>query len=238
LAHSRYRLSARRFCVPIILRKQKITLMPEIKSVLFDMDGVLVSAKEWHYEAFNKALEFFGFQPISREDHLARYDGLPTLKKLVLAASEQNIPASMFKAISDKKQELTLDVARVACVPNPEHVLMLKQLAMEGYAMAVCSNSVRASVDMLLNNTGIMGFFPFTLSNEDVKNPKPHPEMYNTAMLRLGVNPQETLILEDNHNGIAAARASGAYVLEIGDISEVNYDAIHNAILSIKSSAV
>lgn len=53
----------------------------KIKAVLFDMDGVLVEAKDWHYEALNRALDVFGL-PISRSEHLSQYDGLPTRTKL------------------------------------------------------------------------------------------------------------------------------------------------------------
>ena len=53
----------------------------EIKAILFDMDGVLIEAKEWHYEALNRALDLFGM-PISRYDHLITFDGLPTRKKI------------------------------------------------------------------------------------------------------------------------------------------------------------
>lgn len=59
--------------------KQKGFFM-EIKAVIFDMDGVLIDAKEWHFEALNTALGLFGMQ-ISRYDHLVTYDGLPTRRK-------------------------------------------------------------------------------------------------------------------------------------------------------------
>lgn len=59
--------------------KLRNTLMPKIKAILFDMDGVLVDAKDWHYEALNQALSLFGME-ISRYDHLVTYDGLPTKK--------------------------------------------------------------------------------------------------------------------------------------------------------------
>ena len=55
--------------------------MEKIKCILFDMDGVLVDAKDWHYEALNKSLSLFGLQ-ISRYDHLHTFDGLPTRDKL------------------------------------------------------------------------------------------------------------------------------------------------------------
>ena len=63
----------------------------QIKAVLFDMDGVLVEAKDWHYEAFNKALEVFGM-PISRSEHLSQYDGLPTRAKLAMLTEKKHLP--------------------------------------------------------------------------------------------------------------------------------------------------
>ncbi len=53
----------------------------KIEVIIFDMDGVLIEAKEWHYDSLNKALKLFGFH-ISRHEHLTSYDGLPTKKSL------------------------------------------------------------------------------------------------------------------------------------------------------------
>lgn len=62
-----------------------------IKAIFFDMDGVLIDAKEWHYEALNRALELFGM-PISQVDHLTTFDGLPTRKKLEMLTLGRGLP--------------------------------------------------------------------------------------------------------------------------------------------------
>jgi beta-phosphoglucomutase-like phosphatase (HAD superfamily) len=72
--------------------------MTRIKAVIFDMDGVLIDAKEWHYEALNRALTVYGFG-ISRHDHLATYDGLPTNTKLEILSREQGLPRSLHGVI-------------------------------------------------------------------------------------------------------------------------------------------
>ena len=64
----------------------------EIKAIVFDMDGVLIEAKDWHYEALNRALRLFGYE-ISRYDHLVTYDGLPTSKKLEMLSLEKGYGA-------------------------------------------------------------------------------------------------------------------------------------------------
>ena len=76
--------------------------MGKIKAVLFDMDGVLIEAKDWHYEALNRALGLFGYE-ITRAEHLSSYDGLPTkvkLKKLTLERSVRLTCLSFVSAIA------------------------------------------------------------------------------------------------------------------------------------------
>jgi len=63
-------------------------MVNKIKAVIFDMDGVLIEAKDWHYEALNRALKVFGYA-ISRYDHLVTYDGLPTVMKLDMLTKEK-----------------------------------------------------------------------------------------------------------------------------------------------------
>ncbi len=74
--------------------------------------------------------------------------------------------------------------------------------------------------------SGLANYLDVLVSNEDVKHSKPDPEMYVKAMELLGVSPKETLILEDNEHGIAAARASGAHVMVIGVPNDVVYGRI------------
>ena len=62
--------------------------MNQIKAVIFDMDGVLIDAKEWHYEALNRALGNYGYC-VSRSEHISIYDGLPTRSKLQLLTERE-----------------------------------------------------------------------------------------------------------------------------------------------------
>lgn len=206
--------------------------MTEIKAILFDMDGVLVDAKDWHYEAFNKALSLFGLT-INRYDHLVTYDGLPTRKKLDLLTLEHGLPKSLHDFLNLLKQKYTLEIVEEKCRPIFHHEYALSRLKMEGYHVAVCSNAVRNSVRTILEKACLMEYVDFYLSNQDVDRPKPDPEIYTTAINRLGVSPSETVIVEDNHHGIQAARAAGAYVLEVATTAEVNYANISQFIKNI-----
>ena len=77
--------------------------MTKVKAVIFDMDGVLIDAKDWHYEALNRALNHFGYN-ISRYDHLVTFDGLPTRRKLEMLTREQGLPNALHKLINELKQ--------------------------------------------------------------------------------------------------------------------------------------
>jgi HAD superfamily hydrolase (TIGR01509 family) len=194
-----------------------------IKAVIFDMDGVLIDAKEWHYEALNKSLSLFGYH-ISRYDHMVTYDGLPTRKKLKMLTLERGLPEELHPFISEIKQKFTVDCVHRLCKPMFCHEYALSKLKQEGYRLAVCSNAIRNSCRLMLEKAGLLRYLEFFLSNEDVVKPKPDPEIYNTAIKRLGMAPEECLILEDNEHGIKSAIASGANVFIVKTIADVTYD--------------
>jgi len=199
--------------------------MPRIKAVIFDMDGVLIEAKDWHYDALNNALKLFGME-ISRYDHLVTYDGLPTKKKLEMLTMERGLPKGLHTFINDMKQQYTMEIVHAECKPRFYHEYALSKLKNEGYNMAVCSNSVRNTIEVMMQKASLEQYLDFYISNQDVKNGKPDPEMYIKAIERIGLNPKECMIVEDNENGIKAARASGANVMIVEVVEDVNYENI------------
>ena len=207
--------------------------MKKIKAILFDMDGVLIDAKEWHYEALNKALNLFGM-PISRADHLATFDGLPTMQKLKFLSLEQGLPTQLHEFINELKQKYTLEIVHTQCNPVFAHQYALSNLKEQGYKLAVCSNSVRNSVETMISKAGLDKYLEFKISNEDVNLGKPSPEMYLKAMNSFSLSPSECLIIEDNENGIKAAKASGGHLLTVKEVSEVNLTNIMNRIKEIE----
>lgn len=193
-----------------------------IKAIVFDMDGVLIDARDWHYEALNRALRLFGLE-ISRYDHLTTFDGLPTRRKLELLSLQYHLPAALHDFINEMKQKYTLEIVEARCRPCFNHQFALARLQASGYRMAVASNSVRRSIEIMLERADLARYFEFFLSNQDVARSKPDPEIYDQAIARLGVSPPETLIIEDNQHGIRAAMASGAHVLAVQDVSDVTW---------------
>ena len=205
-----------------------------IKAILFEMDGDLIDAKEWHYETLNSALAVLGMN-ISRTEHLAVYDGLPTRKKLEILSRTQGLPPRLHDFLNALKQKMTYQVIIEKCRPLFHHEYALGRLTREGKRVAVCSNSVRSTVETMMQQSNLLKYLDFFLSNQDVSKAKPDPEIYLTAIDRLKLQPSECLILEDNDHGIQAARSSGAHVMVVGSVNDVTYDRISNEIAAIEA---
>ena len=206
----------------------------KIKAIIFDMDGVLIEAKDWHYEALNKALRLFGFE-ISRYDHLVTYDGLPTSRKLNMLTTERGLPLKLHTFINTMKQKYTMEITHVECRPMFQHEYALSNLKAKGYRLALASNSIRDTIEIMLTKSKLIGYMEFFLSNQDVESPKPAPDIYLKAIGHLDLSPDQCLILEDNENGIRAARASGAHVMVVNDVKDVTFKNITTEISRIES---
>lgn len=196
-----------------------------IKAILFDMDGVLIDAKDWHYEALNKALGLFGLS-ISRYDHLHTFDGLPTRDKLNMLAEQYYLPEELHSFINQMKQKYTMEMVETRCKPMFCHEYALSHLHNDGYKIAVCSNSIRATIETMMKKAELENYIDIILSNEDVIKAKPDPEIYCKAIERLGLLPKECLVVEDNPKGVEAGIKSKAYVMQVSNVTDVNYENI------------
>jgi beta-phosphoglucomutase len=197
----------------------------KIKAVIFDLDGVLVDATEWHYESLNRALSLFGYE-ISREMHIREYNGLPTKKKLEMLSLQKGFPKALAEFVSKIKQAYTQEEIFTKCRPSFAKQIMLSKLKAEGYKLAVCSNALRESVEIMLRKSGIIDYFDFFVGNDEGHKPKPDPSIYLAAINRIGLEPAEVVIVEDAPHGIDAAKASGANTCEVSGYNDVNYTKI------------
>lgn len=205
--------------------------MAKIKLIVFDLDGVLVEANKLHYEALNEALG--KDYAISWNEHLSTYNGLKTNQKLEMLSEEKDLPVNRHKAVWQLKQKLTHQKLK-ELKPNQTLQSIMDALVNDGYKIAVCSNSIRKTCLTVLSKLGIMEYLDLVISNEDVKNAKPHPEMYWKAMSIMSCLPEETLIVEDSPYGLLAAFRSNAHVLRVLNPTEVTYTSIFKKLTDIE----
>jgi beta-phosphoglucomutase len=203
-----------------------------IKNILFDLDGVLVEAKEWHYKALNLALKDFINYEISLEDHLTKFDGLPTRVKLKMI--DKNI-IKISKETQEKifklKQHYTMNLIASHCKPNEKMIETMHKL--QDYKKACVTNSIYKTAYEMLVHAGLNYYMDYVQGNEATPFPKPNPAPYLMAMSKMGILPIETLVIEDNEKGIKSATDSGAHVLSVLNSIEVNYENIIRRIREI-----
>ena len=112
-----------------------------------------------------------------------------------------------------------------------DKVELLKGLKKDGFKLACASNSIKNTLTLLLEKLGLSSYFDFIVSNEDVNNPKPHPEMYWVCMMELNSHPNSTLIIEDSPVGRKVSYYSNAKTLFVENSKEVLLK-IYNSIIN------
>lgn len=198
----------------------------KIKAVLFDLDGVLVDACDWHYEALNLALEEVAQDRIEREEHDAVFNGLPTRIKLDMLVKAGRIAPDQIAEINQRKQQLTKQViqekdyyngdpARPGKLRNDKLIALMRLLRANGIRVGCVTNCIHETAVIMLDKTGILSEMEVFITSDMVKTGKPHPEGYWTAMSELGVLPTETIIVEDSPKGKEGVKNSGAHLLEV-----------------------
>ena len=195
-----------------------------IKLIIFDLDGVLVDACEWHRISLNKALKEVCDYEISLEDHYKYYNGIPTKVKLNKLLEKGIIKNNDFSSIEQLKQKYTIELIKDTANIRQEKIDLLNFLKNKKIKIACYTNSIRQTAELMLNKTGILNLFDVILTNQDVEAPKPDPQGYYKIIDSLNVSLNETIIVDDSPKGFEAAYRSGAKVFKVNNQEQVNID--------------
>ena len=207
-----------------------------IKTIIFDLDGVLIESKEIHYKALNAALP--ANYRITYEEHLSTYDGLPTKKKLDMLTLEKDLPLDLHMEIASEKARQTMNILFDSIKPRMEFTKIFMALKNAGYKIALASNAVKSTVETALDWLELRKYFDVIYSNQDVDKPKPHFEMYFKIMLALNSKPNETLILEDSHIGRQAVLDAGCHLLPVIDSYDVKLEKIEAKLAELNKQII
>lgn len=206
------------------------------KLIVFDLDGVLVDSKEIHFDALNDALRSLNSSyVITKEEQQNIYEGLPTKSKLILLNKNKGLPLDKFDDVWILKQEITSKM--FSNISEDKELIKLFNIIKNSQInIAVASNSIKKTIVECLKSLGIFELVDLIVSNEDVTNPKPHPEMYWKSMCHFGVISNDVVIFEDSIVGRLAAKDSGAKVIEVENRSDLNEKKINDAIKFLESA--
>ncbi len=182
-----------------------------IKAVLFDMDGVLVDSEEYICRSGIEMFREKGFEVFS-EDFLP-FTGMGENRYLGGVAEKYNIP---FDLQTDKARTYTIyaDMVKGRLDPLAGAAEFIEVCKNKKLLLAVASSADPIKVRINLQEIGIDATtFHTIVSGLDIEHKKPAPDIFLEAAKRLGVSPEECLVVEDAISGVAAGKAAGARVL-------------------------
>lgn len=188
-----------------------------IKGVIFDLDGVIVSTDELHYEAWKKLAEELGITGFTKEDN-EKQRGVSRMESLevVLAKGSRQYTEEEKVQLADRKnnyyKEMLKTLDKSALLPGSKETLL--KLREKNILIALGSASKNA-ID-ILKQIEIYDLFNEISSGLDVTRSKPDPQVFLVAAQKLGLDPSECLVVEDSKAGIVAAKAGGMKSLAVG----------------------
>ncbi len=186
-----------------------------VKSVLFDMDGLMFDTEPIWSEAWPPALAAFGLAYSYGMDQEARGAGRAQMCSILRRHYGPDCPA---EAIVERFYEIAEEKLRAPVPKKPGLDELLAWLQGQGIPMAVVSSSSEALIRNHLKNGGVEGYFRAIVSGEMVSRSKPDPEGFLRGAAALGAAPADCLVLEDSHNGIRAGAAGGFVTVMVPDL--------------------
>ncbi|WP_310604932.1 beta-phosphoglucomutase [Anaerosporobacter sp.] len=188
-----------------------------IKGIIFDLDGVLVSTDELHYEAWKQLAEELGITSFTKEDN-EKQRGVSRMESLeiVLNKGDKVYSEEEKEALAERKNDCykelleTLDDSAVLSGVK-EAISYLKE---KGLLIGV--GSVSKNTPVILQKTGLESYIDKVSCGLDITNSKPDPEVFLVAAKKLELEPEECLVVEDSEAGIVAAKAAGMKSLGVG----------------------
>ena len=205
-----------------------------VKSIIFDLDGVLFDGVDLHFKSFNKALANVGEKYVISSVDEHKFNGIPTRMKLKKLTEERGFPSEFHQQVWEQKQRFFLESIS-SLGKDTQKIRIMSEFKKLGYKIAVASNSIAATVEDVLVRKGLIEYVDLYLSNDDVTHPKPDPEIYVECVKRLGVTPLECVIVEDSFVGKTAANASGCHVFPVRNPHDVILEHMLNYVTYINN---
>lgn len=211
----------------------------KIKGILFDLDGVLVDAADWHRDAFNLALDVHCINPLSQEEHMRDFNGLSSRRKLRMLVERGCVPdnVDLHESIHKVKQEYTVKLIEQNCVPFARVIDVLVYARSIYLKIGCVTNCSRATAMLMLEKARLVDLFDTIVTNTDVDGKiKPHPWPYLLAKNNLGFgNKRKVCIaIDDTEKGIMSAVNAGCRTWKLNKFKDLTVRNLMNLLTRLR----
>lgn len=187
-----------------------------IKAVLFDLDGLLLDSEIVAFKVYEELGERFHFE-LTLPDFMENFCGQPLRRNVAYCTERFQLPWGLEEAVEEvlRIEKKILDEG-VDVMPGARELLSF--LKENNYKTCVASSSARERSMRLLEQHDLVAYFDDFVFGPEVKRGKPNPDIFLKAAEKLGVAPEDCLVLEDSQAGIQAAYSAGMRVICIPDL--------------------
>jgi beta-phosphoglucomutase len=177
-----------------------------LKSVIFDMDGVITNTMPDHFRAWHTIFHKWGM-PVSHFEIYRRegQQGTQTLRELSVEHGRKFTPYETGKILREK-EELFKKIVKTRFIPGARS--FLKSLYKQGFRLALVTGTSRHEMRRILPDQ-IYELFTVVVTGSDVQRGKPHPEPFHTALKKLDLKPKDAIVFENAPFGITSAKRAG-----------------------------
>lgn len=177
-----------------------------LKAVIFDMDGVIIDSEPIHNRSTLLTLQDFGVTLTMA--YLNQFVGSTAQHMFQTIIEDYHVPATVEELMALDHKNLKMLYEKEGMTPLPGVIDLIKELSRHGVKLAVASSSSLKRIEEVLKTFGIQKYFDKLVSGQNLEHPKPAPDIFLKALSLLGVNKNETLIIEDSTLGTQAAKAA------------------------------
>jgi HAD superfamily hydrolase (TIGR01509 family) len=182
-----------------------------VDAIIFDMDGLMIDSESVYWAAGRQIAARYG--KTVKDETLGRMMGRSPLESVRLFAEELGLTEPP-QALLEMREGLVIETLRRGVPAMPGLYEVLAEFRPR-FKLAVATSAPRRFVDLIVDRLRLGGWFDAIQTSDDVVHGKPHPEIYQKAMARVGVTPQRCVVLEDSSNGALAGKRAGAYVIAV-----------------------
>jgi beta-phosphoglucomutase len=186
-----------------------------IKAVIYDVDGTLINSEPLHVSAWDRSLQAYDKRlsdlPNSFLISMAGRKPIDIATDMVNLLSLQVAPDELLKL----KADMLLELVKFNLKEMPGAAGSIKRFSNQGLKLGIGAALDRKYVDLVLSGLGVSQYFDAIVTGDEISQGKPHPQTYQLAAKRLGLDPRECVVFEDAKSGIASAKAAGCFCIAI-----------------------